>query len=169
MVDEPINIRALKRYVADQVYANSREPVDPVEILYPEQRVAIIGAGPCGLTAAQDLAHAGYPVSIFEAMPVAGGMLRLGVPEYRLPSDIIEREVQDILDLGIDLHLNSQIDNLDDLFDLGYSSVLIAVGAHEGIEGVVVRCVRARCEFLSAVGIEGRRGEQLAGQAQAVF
>ena len=133
LVDEPINIRALKRYVTDQVYASPREPVEPAKVLYPDQRVAIIGAGPCGLTAAQDLAFAGYPVSIFEAMPVAGGMLRLGVPEYRLPSEIIAREVQDILDLGVDLHLNSQINNLDDLFDLGYSSVLIAVGAHEGI------------------------------------
>ena len=133
MVDEPINIRALKRYVTDQVYEQPRESIDPAQVLFPDQRVAIIGAGPCGLTAAQDLANAGYPVSIFEAMPVAGGMLRLGVPEYRLPSEIIEREVQDILDLGVDLHLNSQIDNLDDLFDQGYSSVLIAVGAHEGI------------------------------------
>ena len=62
--------------------------------------IAIIGAGPCGLTAAQDLITAGYPVTIFEAMPVAGGMLRLGVPEYRLPTEIVEREVQDILDLG---------------------------------------------------------------------
>jgi heterodisulfide reductase subunit A-like polyferredoxin len=133
LVDEPINIRALKRYVTDQVYADPRESLEPAEILYPDKRVAIIGAGPCGLTAAQDLAYAGYPVSIFEAMPVAGGMLRLGVPEYRLPSEIIEREVQDILDLGVELNLNSQIENLDDLFDLGYSSVLIAVGAHEGI------------------------------------
>ena len=133
MVDEPINIRALKRFVTDQVYSKSREAVDPAEILFPEKRVAIIGAGPCGLTAAQDLVHAGYPVSIFEAMPVAGGMLRLGVPEYRLPNEIIEREVQDIIDLGVELHLNTQVENLDDLFDDGYTSVLIAVGAHEGI------------------------------------
>ncbi|MFL7891555.1 MAG: FAD-dependent oxidoreductase [Anaerolineales bacterium] len=132
-VDEPINIRALKRYVTDRVYANPRNLVEPAQVLYPEQRVAIIGAGPCGLTAAQDLVSAGYPVSIFEAMPVAGGMLRLGVPEYRLPSEIIEREVQDIIDLGVDLHLNTRVNNLDDLFDQGYSSVLIAVGAHEGI------------------------------------
>ena len=65
-----------------------------------EERVAIIGAGPCGLTAAQDLIQAGYGVTVFEAMPVAGGMLRLGVPEHRLPTDIMEREVQDIVDLG---------------------------------------------------------------------
>lgn len=132
MVDEPINIRALKRFVTDQTYAKPRPPVEPAERLY-DQRVAIIGAGPCGLTAAQDLALAGYGVTVFEAMPVAGGMLRLGVPEYRLPTEIIEREVQDIIDLGIDLRLNCQIDNLDDVFAEGFDAVLIAVGAHEGI------------------------------------
>jgi len=133
LVDEPINIRALKRFVTDKVYANPRTPVEPLEITHPEKRVAIIGAGPCGLTAAQDMMRAGYPVTIFEAMPVAGGMLRLGVPEYRLPTDIIEREVQDIIDLGIDLRLNTTVENLDDLFAEGFSAVLIAVGAHEGV------------------------------------
>ncbi|MGW8317673.1 MAG: FAD-dependent oxidoreductase [Candidatus Promineifilaceae bacterium] len=132
LVDEPINIRALKRFVTDKVYAEPREPVEPAPHLY-EQRVAIIGAGPCGLTAAQDLVRAGYGVTVFEAMPVAGGMLRLGVPEYRLPTDIVEREVQDIVDLGVDLRLNYRIDNLDDVFDQGFDAVLIAVGAHEGI------------------------------------
>ncbi len=132
LVDEPINIRALKRFVTDKVYAEPRQPVQPAPRLYP-QRVAIIGAGPCGLTAAQDLALAGYGVTIFEAMPVAGGMLRLGVPEYRLPTWIIEREVQDIIDLGIDLRLNHRVDNLDDVFAEGFDAVLIAVGAHEGI------------------------------------
>ena len=132
-VDEPINIRALKRFVTDKVYASPRQPLDPVEIKYPDRRVAIIGAGPCGLTAAQDVIRAGYPVTIFEAMPVAGGMLRLGVPEYRLPAEVIEREVQDVVDLGVDLRLNTQVNNLDDLFEEGFASVLIAVGAHEGI------------------------------------
>jgi len=132
-VDEPINIRALKRFVTDKVYDTERQPVEPAQILYPDKKVAIMGAGPCGLTAAQDIVQAGYPVSVFEAMPVAGGMLRLGVPEYRLPTDIIEREVQDIVDQGVTLHLNSRVDNLDDLFEEGFHAVLIAVGAHEGI------------------------------------
>jgi heterodisulfide reductase subunit A-like polyferredoxin len=132
-VDEPINIRALKRFVTDKVYAEARQPLAPLPITCPDKPVAIIGAGPCGLTAAQDLIKDGFPVTIFEAMPVAGGMLRLGVPEFRLPVDIIEREVQDIIDLGVDLRLNQQVNNLDDLFDQGYSAVLIAVGAHEGI------------------------------------
>ncbi len=132
LVDEAINIRALKRFVTDKVYADPRQPVETPPILC-EERIAIIGAGPCGLTAAQDLALAGYRVTIFEAMPVAGGMLRLGVPEYRLPTEIVEREVQDIVDLGIDLRLNHHVDNLDELFDQGYDAVLIAVGAHEGV------------------------------------
>jgi heterodisulfide reductase subunit A-like polyferredoxin len=131
-VDEAINIRALKRFVTDKVYAEPRPVVEPAPRLYQE-RVAIMGAGPCGLTAAQDLTLAGYAVTVFESMPVAGGMLRLGVPEYRLPAKIIEREVQDIIDLGVDLRLNHRIDNLDDLFKEGYDAVLIAVGAHEGI------------------------------------
>ncbi len=132
LVDEPINIRALKRFVTDKVYAEPRQKVEPAPRQY-QQRVAIIGAGPCGLTAAQDLALAGYGVTVFEAMPVAGGMLRLGVPEYRLPTEIIEREVQDIVDLGVDLRLNQRVNNLDDIFDEGFNAVLIAVGAHEGI------------------------------------
>lgn len=132
LLDEPINIRALKRFVTDKVYQQPRSQVEPAERIF-EERVAIIGAGPCGLTAAQDLALAGYGVTIFEAMPVAGGMLRLGVPEYRLPAEIIEREVQDILDLGIDLRLNHRVDDLDDVFAEGFEAVLIAVGAHEGV------------------------------------
>jgi NADPH-dependent glutamate synthase beta subunit-like oxidoreductase/NAD-dependent dihydropyrimidine dehydrogenase PreA subunit len=131
-VDEPINIRALKRFVTDKVYAEPRQPLEAIPKT-SEKQVAIIGGGPCGLTAAQDLVMDGYRVTVFEAMPVAGGMLRLGVPEYRLPTDIIEREVQDIIDLGVDLRLNQRVDNLDDLFDEGYDAVLIAVGAHEGI------------------------------------
>ena len=133
LVDEAINIRALKRFVTDKIYADERQPVETVPITHPDQRVAIIGAGPCGLTAAQDIIRAGFPVTVFEAMPVAGGMLRLGVPEFRLPTAIIDREVQDITDLGVEVRLNHRINNLDDLFDAGYSSVLIAVGAHEGI------------------------------------
>jgi len=132
LIDEPINIRALKRFVTDKVYATPRQPREPAERLY-DQEVAIIGAGPCGLTAAQDLAQLGYEVTVFEALPVAGGMLRVGVPEYRLPTEIIEREIADILDLGIKLELNRRVDDLDALFDSGFEAVLIAVGAHEGI------------------------------------
>ena len=131
-VDEPINIRALKRFVTDKIYAEPRELVEPVPQIH-DQRVAIIGAGPCGLTAAQDLVLAGYGVTVYEEMPVAGGMLRLGVPEFRLPTEIVEREVRDIVDLGVDLELNHRVNDLDDLFEAGHDAVLIAVGAHEGV------------------------------------
>ncbi len=132
LVDEAVNIHSLKRFVTDKVYAKPRPPVAAAEVIYPE-RVAIIGAGPCGLTAAQDLAKSGYQVSVFEALPVAGGMLRVGVPEFRLPTEIIEREIADIIDLGIDLRLNRRVQDLDRLFEEGYDAVLVAVGAHEGI------------------------------------
>ena len=132
-LDDPVDIRALKRYVTDKVYESPRQQKSPVDILYPDKKVAIIGAGPCGLTAAQDIIRAGFPVTVFEALPVAGGMLRVGVPEYRLPAEIVDREVQDIVDLGVDLQLNHCVDNIDDVFDDGYNAVLIAVGAHEGV------------------------------------
>ncbi len=130
-VDEPIAIAALKRFVTDQVYQEPRQPVAPVPRTRQE-RVAIVGAGPAGLTCAQDLAKLGYGVTVYEAMPVAGGMLRVGVPEFRLPSWIVDREVQDILDLGVDLRLNQRVDNLDELFAEGYDAIFLAVGAHEG-------------------------------------
>jgi len=132
-LDEPINIRALKRFVTDKIYEQPREPIAPLEITHPEKKVAIIGAGPCGLTAAQDIIYQGYPVTVFESLPVAGGMLRVGVPEYRLPTAIVDREVQDIVDLGVDLQLNHRVDDLDSLFEDGYQAVLIAAGAHEGV------------------------------------
>jgi len=154
LVDEPLNIRALKRFVTDKVYAQPRVPRPPAERKYPE-RVAIIGAGPCGLTAAQDLCTLGYGVTVFEALPVAGGMLRVGVPEFRLPTEIIEREIQDILDLGVELRLNTPVTNLDDVFAGGFNAVLIAVGAHEGkklpIPGADLPEVLVSTQFLKDV------------------
>ena len=94
--------------------------------------VAVVGAGPAGLTAAQDLVKLGYSVTVFEALPVAGGMLRVGVPEYRLPAELIQREVDDILDLGIELRLNTRVEDLQELIAEGYDAIFLAVGAHEG-------------------------------------
>lgn len=163
-VDEPVNIRALKRFVTDKVYSEARQPVQPVEITHPDKRVAIIGAGPCGLTAAQDVIRMGYPVTIFEAMSVAGGMLRLGVPEFRLPAETIEREVQDIVDLGVDLRLNTPVTNLDDLFAQGFVAVLVAVGAHEGVRlpipGANLDGVLINTHFLRDVRLGKYEGRQ---------
>ncbi len=131
LVDEPIAIASLKRFVADQVYAQPYVTPQPAPHKYDE-RIAIIGSGPCGLTAARDLVMAGYGVTVFEALPVVGGMLRVGVPEYRLPAWIVNREVQEIVDLGVELRLNTPVENLNDIFSEGFNAVLIAVGAHEG-------------------------------------
>ena len=131
LVDEPVSVAALKRFVTDKMYEEPYVAPEPAERTH-EERVAIIGAGPCGLTAAKDLMLAGYGVTIFEALPVTGGMLRVGVPEYRLPGWIIDREVQEIIDLGLDLRLNTRVESLSGLSADGFEATLIAVGAHEG-------------------------------------
>jgi len=134
-LDAPISIRALKRFLTERHGPESRHPVD----LRPErrpvrhsERVAVIGSGPAGLAAAHDLAVRGYPVTIFEAAPALGGMLRLGIPEYRLPRDIIDAQVREILDLGPELRLNARLGDftIQDLKREGYRAILLAIGLH---------------------------------------
>ena len=143
-LDSPVSICALKRFVADTVYARwDREgkaderqlrayPEAPTE-LPPEdkRRVAIVGAGPTGLAAAHFLARMGYDVTIFEALPVAGGMARVGIPAYRLPREVLNREIEEILNLGVDLKLNHPIRDIHRLFDEGFAALFLAIGAHE--------------------------------------
>ncbi len=131
LIDEPIAIKDLKRFIVDQVYSKPRKPIERVPRTR-EERIAVIGSGPCGLTAAMDLVKQGYRVTVFESLPIAGGMLRVGVPEHRLPSWIVDREVQDIIDLGVEVRVNTTVNSLDDVFVEGFNAVLIAVGAHEG-------------------------------------
>jgi len=108
-IDKPISIRALKRFLTERYGPESRHPLPPIRRAVEKlsYRVAIVGSGPVGLSAAHDLALMGYSVTIFEAAPVAGGMLCLGIPEYRLPRSVVEAQVREILDLGdITLKLN---------------------------------------------------------------
>jgi heterodisulfide reductase subunit A-like polyferredoxin len=170
-VDEPVNIRGLKRFVVDVEYAKPRRAAEPLPRTRDE-RIAIIGAGPCGLTAAQDLLRQGYAVTVFEALPAAGGMLRFGVPAHRLPAEIIDREVQDIVDLGVDLRLGTAVTSLDALFADGYQAVLIAVGAQEGIRlpipGNQLEGVLINTEFLKNVrlaDLHRARGDEAAAAA----
>jgi NADH-quinone oxidoreductase subunit F len=146
-VDEPIAIAALKRFAADgsgkgEYEAQSNESTG--------HKVAVIGSGPAGLAAAHDLALLGHHVTIFEALPVLGGMLRVGVPEYRLPKDVVDEEIQAVLDLGIEVKTGVRIGEetkLADLFEQGYQAIFIGIGAHkdrrlgipgeDGLEGVV--------------------------------
>jgi NADPH-dependent glutamate synthase beta subunit-like oxidoreductase len=96
------------------------------------RKVAVIGAGPAGLTAAFYLAKAGHKATIFEALPEPGGMMRVGIPEYRLPRNILKEEIITIQDHGVEIKLNQKVDSLDGLFKDGYQAVLIALGAHRG-------------------------------------
>ncbi len=126
-VDAPVAICHLKRFVADH---QAGEPVTPPPRKYDE-RIAVIGAGPAGLSAAHHLVRLGYGVTVFEALPVPGGMMRVGIPAYRLPRDVLEREIGDILAEGVELRLNSPVHDINALFGQGYAAVFLAVGAHQ--------------------------------------
>src|SRR5690242_20650235 len=136
-IDKPISIRALKRFLTEQYGPESKHPVTAVRQVEEKLpfRVAIIGAGPVGLSAAHDLALLGYSVTIFEAAPVPGGMLSLGIPEYRLPRNVVEAQVREILETGdITLKLNSAAGRdftISGLRRDGFDAVLIAIGAHK--------------------------------------
>jgi formate dehydrogenase beta subunit len=140
-LDQPIAIRALKRFVTERFGVESMIDLDVLReiygdrpLKYPEDRVAIIGAGPAGLAAAHDLALLGYPVTIFEAQPVAGGMLRLGIPEYRLPRELIKLEINAILSLGVQMRLGKRLGHdflLADLQREGFRAIFLATGAQK--------------------------------------
>jgi heterodisulfide reductase subunit A-like polyferredoxin len=189
-IDQPLSIAALKRFVADYAHSHNMQatlemqaplevsekrmekvegaaslaPVELEKCTETEKRtekVAIIGAGPAGLVAAHDLALKGYPVTIYEALPVAGGMLAVGIPEYRLPRDVLQSQIDDIKALGVEIKLNSPLGTsgpsgpsgpsnpdlcsdsdiltCDDLKAKGYkakgySAVLLATGAHKSLK-----------------------------------
>ncbi len=130
-IDEPIAICSLKRSAAD--FASKKSPLKPMNREKPGKRVAIIGSGPSGLAAANDLVFKGHDVVMYEALSVAGGMLSVGIPPYRLPREKIKDAVSWIKELGVVLHLNSPIDTHDKFDDLlrGYDALYIAAGAHK--------------------------------------
>jgi NADPH-dependent glutamate synthase beta subunit-like oxidoreductase/NAD-dependent dihydropyrimidine dehydrogenase PreA subunit len=157
-VDKPIQIRALKRLLTERYGPESRHPVRLNQRRAEPQpfRVAVVGSGPVGLSTAHDLGLMGYSVTIFEAAPVAGGMLMLGIPEYRLPRSVVEAQVREILETGdITLKLNHAAGRdftIAGLRDQGFAAVVIAVGAHRSrdlsIPGVDFDGVYKAVEFL---------------------
>jgi NADPH-dependent glutamate synthase beta subunit-like oxidoreductase/Pyruvate/2-oxoacid:ferredoxin oxidoreductase delta subunit len=144
-LDEPISIRALKRFAAE----HGSLPAIPAPAVQRTQRVAIVGGGPAGMSAAYYLARMGYPVTVFEAMPVPGGMMAIGIPEYRLPREALRAEVERIVALGVDLRLGQAMGRDFTLLDLereGFAAVFLATGASrsrrldvpgDDLEGVV--------------------------------
>ena len=132
-IDEPMAIRALKRFAADQIDIDSLEVP---RITRNGKKVAIIGSGPAGLAAAYDLALEEYEVTIFEALPEPGGMLRYGIPEYRLPKDIVRREIGYIERLGVAIKTNTRVGEEIKFENLrkSYQAIFIATGAHESLK-----------------------------------
>lgn len=131
MLDEPLGIKYLKRYITDHA---PRPKVVPAPVVRRE-KIAVIGAGPSGLTAAKDLALRGYRVRVFDQFPEAGGMLRWAIPAYRLPREVLAREIQDIFDLGVEFQGNTRIGQDISWTDIGarYQAVYLAIGAQKSM------------------------------------
>ncbi len=155
-IDEAVSIRLLKRFLADWELQQSESQeraeeekrpagnarLEPAEVSQEQagagvtHRVAVIGAGPAGMAVADSLARKGYGVTVFEAQPVVGGMMTMGIPSYRLPRQVIRREIAQIEDLGVEIRTNTPIGpdgpyTLDDLFEQGFGAMFIGVGAHK--------------------------------------
>jgi NADPH-dependent glutamate synthase beta subunit-like oxidoreductase/ferredoxin len=170
-IDAAISIRALKRFVSERfgvesdhfdlgrVYPQLRNQ-EGQPLIGAQHKVAVIGAGPAGLSCAHELALMGFTVTVFEAQSVAGGMLVLGVPEYRLPREIVKAEIKAIESLGVEIRLNSKIGrdfSLADLKQQGYESVFLGIGAHKSrelsIDGVQFDGVLRAIDFLLNINL----------------
>lgn len=151
---ESVGIGRLERFVADWARENLNE-----EVIVPESnghKVAIVGAGPSGLTCAQDLAKLGYEVTVFEALHVAGGVLVYGIPEFRLPKAIVQHEIDSLSQMGVKIECDSVIgrtETIDELFDEGYEAVFVGSGAglpnFMGLEGENLKGVFSANEYLT--------------------
>ncbi len=127
-VDGPLSIRSLHRFIADHELIDGRDRVTPAEQT-KEERIAIVGSGPAGLACAFELIKNGYPVTVFEAAPEAGGMMRYGIPEYRLPRRGLDDEISYIQELGVEIKTSAPIRALADIFNQGYQAIFVATGA----------------------------------------
>jgi NADH-quinone oxidoreductase subunit F len=164
-IDQPIAIRMLKRFMADQEYEHAWTPQRVVSeeqrLAADGKRVAIVGAGPAGLTAALRLAQRGYGVTVFEKLPMPGGMMTVGIPSYRLPREPLFAEIEHIKRAGVEVRCNQALGTdftVDDLFQRdGFSAVVLAVGAHKsrklGIPGEEKTGVLHGTDFLRQIAL----------------
>ena len=174
-IDEPLAIRAMKRYIADNMPDYETPLVRPIA---GKPEVAIVGSGPAGLSCAYFLALLGRSSVIFEAAPVPGGMLALGIPEFRLPKDILQKEIDFIVSHGVQLRTDSRVDDVNALIEQGFKAVFVATGAQTGkaikIDGITSEGVVDSLAFLRdrALGkgadCKGRRVVVLGGGNGAV-
>jgi heterodisulfide reductase subunit A-like polyferredoxin len=167
-VESSVAIRDLKRLAADKFDARQVE----IKCAAPKkEKVAIIGSGPAGLSCAYHLAKKGILSTIFESLPQAGGMLRVGIPAHRLPREILDQEIEIITNLGVEIQTGTALGSdvsIDGLLEDGYKAVYLAIGAHKGIElgipGEKTNGVRQGVEFLKEVNLTGKTdpGKQVA-------
>jgi len=156
-VNEPVSIRDLKRFASEKDVERIR---DGSARRKPAtgKRVAVIGAGPAGLTAAYYLSWQGHDVTVFESLPFAGGMMRFGIPDYRLPRDVLESEISRIEKGGVEIRTGTRIESLDILMqEQGYHAVVVAVGAHRGhglrVPGNDLKGVLVGLDFLREINL----------------
>jgi heterodisulfide reductase subunit A-like polyferredoxin len=131
-LEGPLPIRRLKRFIADARYGQA----EPKAVEKPEQnghKVAVVGSGPAGLTAAWQLARKGYGVKIFEAASTPGGMLSMGIPAYRLPNDVVADDVSNVTAIGVEIATDTRVDDVAALKDDGFDAVLVATGTHKSV------------------------------------
>ena len=156
-LEAPVDIRRIKRFFAEHYYEKYPEPQERIIEKKTGRKVAVIGSGPAGLTAAYHLALKGHTVKIFEAAPVLGGMLMLTLPEYRLPKNIVKRDVKNILSLGVEFEVNKKIDNVEALINEGFDSVFVSVGTHDtsklNVEGSDMKGIVSCLDFLREANI----------------
>ncbi|KSV16304.1 NADPH-dependent glutamate synthase [Dehalococcoides mccartyi] len=159
--EAPIAIGRLERFVADWERGHSAE-VNLPKSLKPKsgKKAAVVGAGPAGLTAAAELARLGHDVTLFESLHTAGGVLMYGIPEFRLPKDIVQGEIEYVKSLGVTLELNSvagRLFSLEDLFKQGFQAVFLATGAglplFLNVQGENLSGVYSANEFLTRVNL----------------
>ncbi len=174
--DEAVAICSLKRFMADYELRVGREKATPVEKT-KEEKVAIIGSGPAGLACAYDLLRQGYPVTVFEAAPQSGGLLRYGIPEYRLPREVLDDEISYMEELGVEIKTNTPVKESEAIFHQGYKAVFIAAGVglsqKMGIPGEDARGVIYALDFLrqanSGMKVDpGRRVAVVGGGSVAI-
>jgi NADPH-dependent glutamate synthase beta subunit-like oxidoreductase len=156
--DESVSVRDIERFIGDYILQNTGEKVPETS---SGKRVAVVGSGPAGLTAAYYLAKSGHSVTIFEALSQPGGMLRVGIPDYRLPKDILDAEIAQIQRLGVEIKTDTRIESLDSLVQQGYDAVFLALGAQQStrmtVTGEKAAAVMYGLGFLARVN----RGERV--------
>lgn len=170
-LDSSVDIRKIKRFFADYYY--EKYPTAPAIDIKNKtgKKIAIIGSGPAGITAAYHLALKGHTVKIFEATPQAGGMLKLALPEYRAPKDVVDRDLQNVTALGVEIECNQKITDLNSLKAQGFDIVFVSVGTHDtvslGVEGSNLNGIVSCLDFLREANI-GKK-EDLTGKKVMVI